>query len=94
MGVITSNKSQTQIELENLDRLTKEKKENGNMKAMENAMEKPSYWQRVFLQSKVNGAMYFGEELPGRNWSWPKDTYLQRRLQRDKWSQASKSNLN
>ena len=26
--------------------------------------------------------MYFGEELPGRNWSWPKDTYLQRRLQR------------
>ena len=56
---------------------------------------KPSFWQLVFLQSKVNGAAYYGEELPGRNWNWPKDTYLQRRLQREKWSQAtSSSNLN
>ena len=28
---------------------------------------KPSYWQLVFLQSKVNGAPYIGEDLPGRN---------------------------
>jgi len=59
------------------------------MKAMARELNKPSYWQLVFLQSKVNGATYFGEELPGRNWSWPKDTYLQRRLQRDRWLDAT-----
>jgi hypothetical protein len=37
-------------------------------------------WQWVFLQSKVNGASYEGETLPGHVWSWPKNTYLQRRL--------------
>ena len=47
--------------------------------------EKPSFWQMVFLHSKVNGAPYNGEELCGRNWQWPKDTYLQQRLQRSKW---------
>jgi len=47
--------------------------------------EKPSFWQIVFLQSKVNGAPYNGEELSGRYWEWPKDTYLQRHLQRSKW---------
>ncbi len=74
----------------NLDHsLSKEKEENGKMKAMDTVTDKPSYWQQVFLQSKVNGAAYFGEELPGRNWSWPKDTYLQRRLKRDKWLEAS-----
>ena len=41
---------------------------------------KPTYWQRVFLQSKVNGASYNGESLPGQVWSWPKNTYLQSRL--------------
>ena len=61
------------------------------MKAIDSAMDKPSYWQLVFLQSKVNGAAYSGEELPGRNWNWPKDTYLQRRLQREKWTQAPNS---
>jgi hypothetical protein len=40
-----------------------------------------TYWQRVFVQSKVNGASYDGEELPGQVWSWPKNTYFQRRLQ-------------
>ena len=55
------------------------------MKQMEMDSEKPSFWQVVFLQSKVNGAPYFGEQLPGRNWDWPKDTYLQRRLQRNRW---------
>jgi hypothetical protein len=53
--------------------------------------EKPSFWQIVFLQSKVNGAPYNGEELPGRNWEWPKDTYLQRRLNRSKWFQSNES---
>jgi len=42
---------------------------------------KLTYWQGVFLQSKVNGASYNGEALPGQVWSWPKNTYLQRRLQ-------------
>jgi hypothetical protein len=82
------------IRLGKLDRRIKQKKENRNMKTMDNAQEKPSYWQLVFAQSKVNGAMYFGEELPGRNWSWPTDTYLQRRRQRDKGSQANSSNMN
>jgi len=41
---------------------------------------KRSFWQRVFLQSKVNGALYRGEQLPGMRWEWPKNTYLQRRL--------------
>jgi len=53
---------------------------------------KPSYWQVVFSQSKVNGAPYFGENLPGRSWDWPKDTYLQRRLQETKWLQSTASN--
>ena len=84
------------MQTDRLERLKNmEKKENGKMKAMETDLNKPSYWQLVFLQSKVNGAAYFGEELPGRNWKWPKDTYLQRRLQRDKWTQATRSsNLN
>ena len=42
---------------------------------------KLTYWQEVFLQSKANGASYYGEALPGQVWSWPKNTYLQRRLQ-------------
>jgi hypothetical protein len=37
-------------------------------------------WQRIFLQSKVNGAPY-QEEEHGFKWHWPKNTYLQRRLQ-------------
>jgi hypothetical protein len=51
---------------------------------------KCSSWQLVFLQSKVNGALYRGEQLPRLRWDWPKDTYLQRRLIRtgnyeEKW---------
>ena len=42
---------------------------------------KLTYWQRVFLQSKVNGASYNGESLPGQVRCWPKNTYLQSRLQ-------------
>ncbi|HEY2990176.1 MAG TPA: hypothetical protein VGL11_20855 [Candidatus Binatia bacterium] len=44
--------------------------------------EKPSFWQQVFLQSKVNGAPYFGDSLPGQHWNWPKDSYLKRKLKR------------
>lgn len=50
---------------------------------------KPSYWQLIFSQSKANGAPYNGEMLPGRNWDWPRDTYLQRRLQRVRFLQPS-----
>ena len=69
---------------EYLARLTKQEGET-EMKATESELEKPSYWQLVFLQSKVNGAAYTGEELPGRNWDWPKNTYLQRRLRTRKF---------
>jgi len=58
-------------------------------------LSKQSFWQLVFSQSKVNGAPYFGETLPGRTWDWPKDTYLQRRLQQTKWFQSTpNSNMN
>jgi hypothetical protein len=55
------------------------------MKTNDTELEKPSFWQLVFTQSKVNGAHYMGEQLPGSNWDWPKDTYLQRRLRQVKW---------
>ena len=58
-------------------------------RAAEDEMGKPSYWQLVFLQSKVNGAAYSGENLPGRNWDWPKDTYLQRRLHQARYLQMT-----
>jgi hypothetical protein len=52
------------------------------LKSIKTYDEKPTFWQLVFSQSKVNGALYGGEELPGYKWEWPKDTYLQRRLRR------------
>lgn len=65
------------------------------MKPDRDEMAKPSFWQSVFSQSKANGARYTGEQLPGRVWDWPKDTYLQRRLREAKWSQTSnRANLN
>jgi hypothetical protein len=65
------------------------------MKPSERESEKPSFWQLVFTQSKVNGALYLGEQLPGRSWDWPKNTYFQRRLRRVRWYQASeKTQLN
>jgi len=51
------------------------------MKAQAINLSKPSFWQLIFLQSKVNGAPYIGEWLPGRNWKWPENTYLRRRLE-------------
>ena len=50
------------------------------MKAQTIDLGKPSFWQLVFLQSKVNGAPYTGEWLSVRSWQWPENTYLQRRL--------------
>ena len=59
------------------------------VKATETELDKPSFWQMVFAQSKANGALYLGEQLPGRNWEWPKDTYFQRRLEKLRWYQNS-----
>ncbi|HWO40791.1 MAG TPA: hypothetical protein VNO43_03200 [Candidatus Eisenbacteria bacterium] len=59
------------------------------MKLQETEMEKPSFWQLVFLHSKVNGAPYDGEKLASRSWDWPKDTYLQRRLKEIRTSPLS-----
>ena len=39
-----------------------------------------SYWLDVFSNSRVNGAEYREDRLPSHTWSWPTDTYLQRRL--------------
>jgi hypothetical protein len=50
------------------------------MKTKPYSMQETSTWQRIFLQSKVNGASYGGDQLSGFNWSWPQNTYLQRRL--------------
>ena len=58
------------------------------MKNVENTSDRPSFWQLVFSQSKVNGGPYNGEQLPGRIWDWPKDTYLQQRLRESKWYQT------
>ena len=58
------------------------------MKTTETESHKPSYWQLIFMQSKVNGAAYNGEALPGRNWEWPKDTYLQRRLRKGRFLES------
>ena len=41
--------------LDYLDRLTKGKEGETEMKATDSDQERPSYWQLVFLQSKVNG---------------------------------------
>ena len=39
-----------------------------------------SYWQIIFLQSRVNGCNYMGECLQETNWQWPHHTWLQTRL--------------
>ncbi|MGH7826756.1 MAG: hypothetical protein ACREQ7_16480 [Candidatus Binatia bacterium] len=56
------------------------------MRTQESETEKPSFWQMVFLHSRVNGAPYEGEKLTGHSWNWPKDTYLQRRLKEVRWN--------
>lgn len=65
------------------------------LKTQEARVENASFWQLVFLQSRVNGAAYHGERLPGHNWNWPKNTYLQRRLEYLRWYRPCEfSNLN
>ena len=59
------------------------------MKTHKRDLAKPSFWQFVFMQSKVNGAVYDGERLPQQKWSWPKNTYFQHRLLCVKWYQSS-----
>ena len=44
--------------------------------------DKLSYWQTILLQSKANGCLYRGEDLPQTNWEWPKNTWFQERLSR------------
>lgn len=44
--------------------------------------DKLSYWQTILLQSKANGCLYRGEDLPQTNWEWPKKTWFQERLGR------------
>lgn len=46
----------------------------------EDKREELSYWQLIFLQSKANDCFYGGDELPQRNWDWPKSTWFQERL--------------
>ncbi len=55
------------------------------MKPIETEAHKPTFWQLVFSQSRANGAPYRGEQLPGHNWNWPTNTFLQRRLREVKW---------
>jgi hypothetical protein len=65
------------------------------MKTVDSEPDKPSFWQLVFSQSKVNGAPYSGEQLQGHIWNWPTDTFLQRRLRAMRWYQSpDKSTLN
>jgi hypothetical protein len=59
------------------------------MQEIDSQFGKLSPWQVIFLQSKVNGAPYNGEALPGQSWDWPKDTYFQRRLHRIKFLQPA-----
>ena len=58
------------------------------MKSQRVRWEEQSFWQLVFGQSKVNGARYDGENLTTSRWRWPTNTYLQRRRQLLKNSQA------
>ena len=78
--------------LGNLMRSKKMKQGATAMNQANSEMGRPSFWQLVFSQSKVNGAPYFGDNLPGRSWEWPKETYLQRRLQQSKWFQSTGNN--
>ena len=48
----------------------------------EQKQDRLSYWQRIFLQSKVNGGFQRAEDLPQGNWEWPKSTWFQERLSR------------
>jgi hypothetical protein len=42
--------------------------------------DKLSDWQLLLLQSKANGCSRRDEDLPQKNWQWPKNTWFQERL--------------
>ena len=63
------------------------------MKTNEDIEEKPTFWQMVFSQSKVNGAVYQGEHLESSVWSWPADTFLHRRLRQMRFDPASDKSM-
>jgi hypothetical protein len=67
------------------------REEKNSVKTKESQLGKRSCWQFIFLQSRVNGAPYNGEALPGQSWDWPKDTYFQRRLHLIKILQPAES---
>jgi hypothetical protein len=37
-------------------------------------------WELIFMQSPANSGHYEEDELPQANWSWPKETWFQNRL--------------
>ena len=39
-----------------------------------------SYWQLIFLQSRANDCRYHFEDFPRVRWQWPTDTWFQERL--------------
>jgi hypothetical protein len=41
--------------------------------------DKMSDWQLIILQSKANGCLFRHEDLPQKNWEWPKNTWFQER---------------
>jgi len=43
---------------------------------------KLTYWQQIFELSKVNGADYHEDSLPVRHFDFPKNTYLQKKMER------------
>ena len=46
------------------------------MKGQRIDLGKPSFWQFVFLQSKVNGTLCAEAWLLLRSWKWLENTYL------------------
>lgn len=46
----------------------------------EHELETASFWQGIFLKSKVNGAPHAEQQLDCK-WPWPENTYFQRRLE-------------
>ncbi|HKE57933.1 MAG TPA: hypothetical protein VKB46_14570 [Pyrinomonadaceae bacterium] len=39
-----------------------------------------SKYQAIWAQAKRNGTIQDRDSLPAQNWTWPTDTFLQRRL--------------
>lgn len=49
---------------------------------------KPQDWRLVFELARVNGAENYQHELPAQGWDWPKQTYLQTRLEQKRKEQT------